>query len=114
MGENDIVLCAASCYEQKFYLNEDYSGLPSQIKDELKIMCVLFTADVGGILSLVFKEDGTLCFVTECDEGDLLYDDIGSELKVKELRETRKELLESLEMYHRVFILGEKINLDEQ
>ena len=108
MDENTIVLCAASAYEQKFYLNEDYGRLPTQIKDELKIMCVLFTADVGGILSLVFDEEGKLRFVTEYDEGDLLYDEIGSELKIKQLRETRKELLEALEMYHRVFVLGEE------
>ena len=109
--DNNMVLCAASAYEQKFYLNENYSELPTQIKDELKIMCVLFTADVGGILSLVFDEEGDLNFVTEYDEGDLLYDEIGSELKIKELRETRRELLEALELYHKIFILGENEEL---
>ena len=40
-------------------------------------MCVLFTEEVGGILSLEFDESGTLLFKTEADEGDILYDDIG-------------------------------------
>ena len=37
----EVVLCGASAYNKKFYLNEDFKGLPEQIKNELKIMCVL-------------------------------------------------------------------------
>lgn len=44
---------------EKYYLNENFNGLPQTIRDELKIMCVLYTEDVGGILELVFDEDGT-------------------------------------------------------
>ena len=51
----EIVLCAASAYEKKFYLNEEFSGLPQSVKDELKIMCALFTEDVGGILELYLE-----------------------------------------------------------
>lgn len=107
MYQDTIVLCASSAYEQKYYLNEDFSGLPQTIKDELKIMCVLFTEDVGGILTLSFEEDGTLVFQTEAEEGDLLYDEIGSVLLVKKMQEEKKELLESLELYFKVFFLNE-------
>lgn len=64
----EVVLCGASAYNKKFYLNEDFKGLPEQIKNELKIMCVLFTEDVGGIFQLVFSETGELEFRTSCDE----------------------------------------------
>ena len=37
----EVVLCGASAYNKKFYLNQDFKGLPDSIKDELKIMCVL-------------------------------------------------------------------------
>ena len=67
----EVVLCGASAYNKKFYLNEDFKGLPEQIKNELKIMCVLFTEDVGGIFQLVFSETGELEFRTSCDENDL-------------------------------------------
>lgn len=107
MYQDTVVLCGSSAYEQKYYLNEDFEGLPQAIKDELKIMCVLFTEDVGGILTLSFEEDGTLMFQTEAEEGDLLYDEIGSVLKVKKLQQEKLELLESLEMYFRVFFLNE-------
>ena len=63
--------------------------LPESIKDELKIMCVLYTEDIGGVLTLFFDEGGRLRFQTAADEGDLLYDDIGSVLKVKQLQRTK-------------------------
>lgn len=111
MYQDTIVLCASSAYEQKYYLNEDFEGLPQKVKDELKIMCVLFTEDVGGILTLCFEEDGTLMFQTEAEEGDLLYDEIGSVLLIKKLQEEKKELLESLELYFRVFFLNETMDM---
>ena len=48
----EVVLCGASAYNKKF-LSESWSfkGLPDSIKDELKIMCVLFTEDIGGIFT---------------------------------------------------------------
>lgn len=52
MYEGRVVLCVSNAYEQKYYLNEAFERLPQKIKDELKIMCVLFTEDVGGILTL--------------------------------------------------------------
>ncbi|MBD5555519.1 MAG: hypothetical protein HDQ95_09335 [Roseburia sp.] len=102
----EVVLCGASAYSKKFYLNEDFMGLPDSIKDELKIMCVLFTEDVGGIFQLVFDEDGNLGFRTSADEGDLLYDEIGCGLKIKELQQTKQDLMRSLQMFYQVFYIG--------
>ena len=107
--EENVVLCGSSAYEKKYYLNPDFESLPDSIKDELKIMCVLFTADVGGILTMEFDEEGNLLFQTEADEGDLLYDEIGSVLKIKQLQEQKKELLESLELYYKAFFLNEDV-----
>lgn len=107
MERGSVVLCASSKYEEKYYLNPEFSRLPDSIKDELQAMCVLFTEDVGGILTMEFDEDANLNFVTMSDENDLLYDEIGSVLKVKQLQQLKMELLESLELYYRVFFLGE-------
>ena len=107
MYSDEMTLCGSSSYTKKFYLNENFEGLPESIKDELKIMCVLYTEDVGGTLQLVYDEDGNLEFRTEAEEGDLLYDEIGSVLKIKQLQNTKQELLEALELYFRVFFLGE-------
>jgi len=107
MYQDNIVLCASSAYEKKFFINEDFKALPEQIKQELKIMCVLFTEDVGGLLSLEFDEEGNLLFKVDADESDYLYDEIGGVLKVKELQRTKAELLEALETYYKVFFLNQ-------
>lgn len=107
MFDEEVVLCASSAYEKKFYLNEEFSRLPEDIKNELKIMCVLFTEEVGGILELVFDEQGNLLFRTDADENDLLYDDIACGMLIKKMQYEKRELLESLEMFYRVFFLGE-------
>lgn len=103
MYQDEIVLCSASKYTQKYYLNEDFSGLPQGIKEELKIMCVLFTEDIGGVIILLFDENGTLQIKTEAYEEDILYDEIGSVLKIKQIREDKKELFEQLELYFQTF-----------
>lgn len=107
MYQENVVLCASSAYEKKFWVNPDFELLPEQIKQELKIMCVLFTEDIGGILSLEFDEDGNLLLKTDSEESDYLYDEIGSVLKIKELQRTKSEFLEALEIYYKVFFLGE-------
>ena len=107
--DNEIVLCAANAYEQKFYLNPEFDSLPESIKEELQIMCVLYTEDVGGVLMLVFDEEGNLELKVDHEESDFFFDEIGSVLKIRELQKTKQELFESLELFSRVFYLGEEI-----
>ena len=47
MCQENVVLCGASAYEQKYYFNQDFASLPETIKQELQVMCVLYTEDVG-------------------------------------------------------------------
>lgn len=105
----DFVLCAASAYEKKFYLNPEFDALPESIKEELQIMCVLYTEDVGGILMLVFDGDGSLELKVDHEENDFAFDEIGSVLKIKQLQQTKQELFESLELFFKVFYLSEEM-----
>ena len=75
--EEQVVLCAASHYERKFYLNPAFEMLPESIRQELQIMCVLFTEDVGGMLLVVYDEEGNLELRVEHQEDDFTFDDIG-------------------------------------
>lgn len=63
----------------------------------------------GGILTLVFEENGELCFEVTAEENDFVFDEIGSRLKIKELQTTKGELLQSLQLYYKVFFLGEDL-----
>ncbi len=103
----EMVLCGASAYNKKFYLNPDFNGLPESIKEELKLLCVLFTEEIGGVFELVFDEDGSLFIRTDFEEEDILYDEIGSGLMVKEVQKGRKELFHSLELYYKAVYLGQ-------
>lgn len=109
MYEEKLVLCGANSYEEKYYLNPDFEQLPDSIKNELKIMCVLYVHDVGGVLTLVYEDDGELCFEVSAREGDPMFDDIGSQLKIKELQKEKQELLRALQLYYKVFFLGEEV-----
>ncbi|NCB92896.1 MAG: hypothetical protein EOM40_10125 [Clostridia bacterium] len=109
MYSDRIVLCGASAYEHKYYFNQDFDALPQQIKNDLQIMCVMYTEEISGILTLEFDEEGSLQFKTEALEADAMYDEIGSVLRIKEIQKEKRELLESLELYYKVFFLGEEI-----
>lgn len=110
---SEVVLCASNAYNRKYYLSEHFNGLPEAIKEELQIMCVLYTEDVGGVLELVFDEDGNLEFRTSYEENDFFYDEIGSVLKIKQYQNVKRELLESIETYYRIVFLGEGLDEEE-
>ncbi|HJB86221.1 MAG TPA: hypothetical protein H9766_02470 [Candidatus Dorea faecigallinarum] len=109
MYEEKVVLCGANSYTEKYYLNPDFEQLPENIKNELKILCVLYVHDVGGILTLVFEENGELCFEVTSEEGDPMFDEIGSRLKIKQIQQEKQDLLQSLQLYYQVFFLGEEL-----
>ena len=106
MFDENVVLCVSNSYEKKYYFNPDFDKLPDDVKNELKIMCVLFTEEVGGILDMEFDGEGNLLFKSSADEGDLLYDEIACGMLVKKYQYEKRELLESLEMFFKVFFLG--------
>ena len=101
----NVVLCGANSYEEKFYMNPDFMRIPQSIREELQILCVLFTEEVGGILTLEFLKDGTLILKTIADDYDYYYDEIEAGLQVGKLRKEKEELFRSLEDYYQAFVL---------
>ena len=108
----EVVLCAASAYEQKYYFNGTFSQIPGDIKDQLHIICVLFTEDIGGIIMFVFDEEGHLQIRTQAKESDYDYDEIGAVLEVKEIQRKRRDMLNGLELYYRAVFLHENLDLE--
>ncbi|MCI8269938.1 MAG: hypothetical protein HFG55_09795 [Lachnospiraceae bacterium] len=106
-----MVLCGSNGYEQKYYFNEEFANLPQAVQKELQIMCVWFTEECGGILTMEFDEDGDLEFKHTTSEYDGYYDEIGADLKIKQYREERRELLEGLELYYRTWFLMKEDSL---
>ena len=110
MSEKRSVLCGANSYEQKYYFNkEEYGNLPQSVQDELHILCVLFTEEVGGIFTIVFEEDGGVSMDTQAAEDDYLYDEVSAGLLVGQIRIKKRELFEQLSLYYRTIILKETL-----
>ena len=107
--EEKIVLCGANAYDKKYYFNQKFDKIPDSIKDELHIICVLFTEEVGGIITLAFDEEGTLLIETNAADDDFYYDEISSGLLVREIRRKKQDLLESLSLYYKVEVLVEDL-----
>lgn len=105
-----VVLCGANAYEKKYYFNKVFDKIPESIKEELHIICVLFTEEVGGIFTLAFDEEGNLQMETEAAEEDYLYDEISSGLLIRKIRDTKKELFQSLSLFYRVLVLHEDVS----
>ena len=99
------VLCSASHYTQKYYLGERFSNLPEKVKKELQVMCVVFTERVGGVLVVYFDKTGEVKLSTEAYEEDIMYDEIESELQVRQLLDEKEELFEELSNYYRMFFM---------
>ena len=115
--EINSVFCGANAYEKKYYFNEEqFKMIPESIKEELHIICVLFTEEVGGVFTIAFEEDGNVVMETNADDDDIYYDEVSSGLLIAEIRRSRQELFESLSLYYRVFIKKEDVSelLDEE
>lgn len=95
------VLCGANSYLQKYYFNNEFDKLPDLVKKELQIACVTFTEEIGGIIILQFNEAGNMEISVQADENDFLFDEIGSELKIKEMQTDKKDLFEGIETYYK-------------
>lgn len=100
-----IVLCGSNAYDKKYYFNPKFEKLPENVREELQIMCVLFTEEIGGIFTIGFTPSGDVVMDTRAEEGDLLYDEIGSALLIKKLRRQKQEIFQSLEIYYKVTFL---------
>lgn len=111
----ELVICGSNAYDQKYYFNPRYDKLPEAIKEELHIICVLFTEEVGGIFTIEFDEDGDINMRTESAPEDYLYDEVGSGLLVSKIRRSRQEFFESLSLFYKAVFLNEDISslLDE-
>lgn len=103
------ILCVANSYNKKYYLNPAYSAFPEGIKEELQIACVVFTEAVGGIITLFFDDEGNLTIATSAEDYDPSYDEIGADLKVKELRSEKADLFSAIETYYKVKVLGQPL-----
>ena len=107
-------MCAASSYDQKYYLNPLFSKLPQEIKDDLKIVSVMFVEDNGGIFLMKFDRNRKLVMMTEAKESDYNYDDIGVGMSIRAIQKKRARMLQEITLYYRAVICGETLEQIEK
>ena len=104
-----LTLCGASWYNQKYYLNPAFARLPEAVLEELQILAVEFTEDVGGVFTIEFGDDRLPHFSVRSMEGDARFDEIGAELKIRQMQREKEELLTQITFYYRLVVLGESV-----
>jgi hypothetical protein len=101
----ETTLLGASWYNQKYYFNSAFSELPKEVRDELQILAVEFTEDVGGVFTIYFGEDACPHFSVRSAEGDQRFDEIGAELLIKKYQREKADLMSRLAVFYRIRIL---------
>ena len=102
----NVVLCAANSYNQKYYLNPVFELLPKSIKEELKLMCVEYAENCGGIISLEFNEQKSLTIKTLVDDSDFYFDEIESGLMISRFQKEKEELFSKLEVFYKTLVIN--------
>ncbi|MBR0104603.1 MAG: hypothetical protein IJM06_03255 [Firmicutes bacterium] len=101
------LLAAASYENRKFYMAPEFSGMPDQIKDEVKIICVLGAERLACDFIMEFSPEGDIVFKIIQPEGVIDFDDIGAELEIKRVQREKKELLKSLKLWYLIYFTDE-------
>lgn len=101
--EEKRVLAAASHEKQKYFFEPQFEGIPQEIQEDIKAICVIGAEKLACTFLIGFEADGTVYFQTIAQENDFSFDDIGAELEIKELCRKHKDLLEALKLWYVVF-----------
>ncbi len=97
--EDNILFCISK-YVEKFYFNDLYKDLPTQIKKDLHEKAVRLNKCIGGIVIIGFYEDGEIFIRAFCEENDFEYDEIFAALNVKDFEKVEREFLQSLSTWY--------------
>lgn len=96
----DVVLCAANAYHQKYYLNPEYGNLPEDVQKELKLIAVDYVEEIGGVFLMSFNAEQKLVLKSMHEEDDLHFDDAKAQKKIGELATRYEALFTKLETYY--------------
>ena len=103
------VLAAASCAEQKYFLEQEFEALPESIQEEVRVICVVMAQKLRCTFLMGFTEAGKLYFETVRQEDDFDFDEIGAELEIKRIQREK-----ALELWYAVYFTedGERIKAE--
>ena len=101
-----------SCYEERLVCGQEESEGHTHTED---CYSVSYEPECGleehSHSADCYDEEGNLEFEVVAEEFDPTFDEIGSQLKIKQIQRDpeKQELLNQLELYYKVFFLGEDL-----
>lgn len=101
--KNKTILAAASYEKQKYYFEPEFNLIPSDVKNDIKTICVLTAQKLLCTFIIGFYDDGQVYFEIDTLNRGIDFDDIGAELEIKKIRNNYKELLNGLQIWYLMF-----------
>lgn len=98
-----IVLVSASSYTQMYYLNPEFKSLPTEIRNELRYICIPLAEKLHCIFTIGFYNNGLIYIETSAEEVDYDFDEIGSQLEIKRLQKEKATFFETLQLWYKLY-----------
>ncbi|MDO5563984.1 MAG: DUF6145 family protein [Eubacteriales bacterium] len=95
------IIAVANKYKNLYYLDKDFSVLPIEIKNQIKISLVLSCEKIGGLIKLYFDDKGQIRLEALKEENDYTYDEILAKMTIKKIENELKDILIKLELYYK-------------
>ncbi|MCL1936174.1 MAG: DUF6145 family protein [Defluviitaleaceae bacterium] len=103
------ILVASSVYNEKYYIESEFEKIPINIQEELKTICIKTSNYLHCIFLIGFNEDGSIYFEARAKDEDNLFKENETDEVINIIIEQNKELIESLTLWYKIFILKENI-----
>lgn len=97
------IFISATYYKQKYYTNPEFEGLPVEIRNDMRVLCIMLAEKLHGVITLGFHPSGDVFFEIEPEDGDLEYDEIGARLELKEIEEENKEKFKTMKLWYLMY-----------
>lgn len=97
------ILISASHYKQKYYENPLYEELPAEIRNEMRVLCIMLAEKLHGIITLGFHTNGDVFLEVFPEEGDYEHDEIGAQLEIKEVEEENAETFKRMKLWYLMY-----------
>ena len=101
IGLNKKIIASASCYNKKVFLNPEFNGLPKEVLQDIKEICIVLAEKTHGIFTIGLYESGEVFLETLAPANDFNYDEIGAKLEIKKLQAQEKDLFNQISIWYR-------------
>ena len=97
-----VILCSASKYTQKYFINSEFDEIPEDIINDIKELCIITSAKIKAVFSIGFYEDGNV-FLEVQNEDNVDFDEENAKTEISIIQNEQKELIKALQLWYTIF-----------